>query len=91
MKGRSFRESQLGIYLMGGHQTLILLLMSCCACREEPSMAVLDRESLPAADRDRCGYSQPTIELSLGIPMAVLGEGLEEVEGWQPHRKNSIN
>ena len=54
-------------------------------------MAVLDRESLPAADRDRCGYSQPTIELSLGIPMAVLGEGLEEVEGWQPHRKTSIN
>ena len=57
--------AQLGIHPMTMHQSQTLLLMLCCACRQEPSMAVL-WETLPAADWDRCRYSQPTIGLRLG-------------------------
>jgi hypothetical protein len=33
--------AQLGIYPMGRHQTPTLLLMPCCACRQELNMTVL--------------------------------------------------
>ena len=39
--------------------------MLCCACRQEPSMAVL-WEALPASDCDRCRYSQLSIGLRSG-------------------------
>jgi hypothetical protein len=45
--------AQLGTYPMGEHQTLTLLLMLCCALRQEPTVAVL-WEALPASDWDRC-------------------------------------
>lgn len=72
--------AKLGIYPMGDHQTLTLLLMLCYACRQEPSMAVL-WEALPEADWERCRYPQPTIGLGLGIPMEELGERLKELKG----------
>ena len=51
--------AKLRIHSMGRHQTLTLLLMLCCACRQEPSMAVF-WEALWAADWDRCRYLQLT-------------------------------
>ena len=47
---------------MGGHQTLTLLLMPCCSCRQKPSMAVC-WEVPPAPDLDRCRYLHSTIEI----------------------------
>jgi hypothetical protein len=38
---------------------------------------------------DRCRYSQLTIRLSLGTPVEELEEGMRELKGLQPHRKNS--
>ena len=72
--------SKIGIHPMGRHQTLKVFLMLCCACRQEPSMAVLCNAPL-AADWDRFRYSQPNFGLRLEIPMEELGEGLQELEG----------
>lgn len=46
------------------------------ACTQEPSMDFL-RETLSAADRDRCKYLQPTIGLRSGTPR----EGLKKLKG----------
>jgi hypothetical protein len=70
----------LDIHSICRHQTPTLLLIQRSACRQEPGMAVLS-EALPAPDRERCRYSQPTIGLSLSIPMEELGEGLKELKG----------
>ena len=54
--------------------------MLCCACKQEPCMAVLC-EALPAADWDRCIYLQPTIGLRSGIPMEEWEEELKGLKG----------
>ena len=64
-----------------------LLLMPRCVCRQEPGMDVLWK-ALPAPHQSRCGCSQPTIGLSLGIPMEKLGEGLKELKGFATPYEN---
>jgi hypothetical protein len=64
---------ELVIHPMGGHQTLTLLLMLCCACRQEPGM-VSFWDVLPAFDWERCRYLKPTIGLNPGIPVKELGD-----------------
>lgn len=39
------------------------------------------RETLSAADRDRCKYLQPTIEVRLGTSMEEFGIGMKELKG----------
>jgi hypothetical protein len=46
-------------------QSLTLLLILCCACRKEACLAVLWK-ALPAADWDRCRYSQLSTGNRLG-------------------------
>lgn len=65
---------------MNGHQTFILLLMPCCACRHKPSMAV-PWEALPAADWNIWRYLQPTSKMSSGISVDELNKGLMELKG----------
>jgi len=48
------------------------------ACKQESGMAVL-WEALPAPDWYRCIYSQPTIEMSLQVPMEDVGKGMMEL------------
>jgi hypothetical protein len=41
--------------------------------RQESGISVI-REPLPAPDKNRCKYPQPTIRLSQGLPMEELGK-----------------
>jgi hypothetical protein len=73
--------AQIGICPMGRHQTLTLLLMLCCAHRQDPSRAVL-WEALPAADSDRFSTDADTHRKTgwrLETPMEELGEGLKKL------------
>ena len=79
LKERTSRD-QLGINPMCRHQTLTLLLMPCCAFRQQPSMDVLC-ETIPAADWDRCRYLHPTMGLRSGITTEELKKGWKELKG----------
>ena len=68
------------IHLMGWHQILILLLMLCCAFRQEPSMAVF-WEALPVPDWDRCRHLQPNIGMRSGTSMGKVGRRIKGYEG----------
>ena len=61
----SNNRPNLGSISWVGNKLLTLLLMPCCACRQEPSMAVL-WEALPAADWDRCRYLQKPLHWGWG-------------------------
>jgi hypothetical protein len=84
------RPAQLGIHPMSRRQTLTLLLMLRGACWQELGIAV-SWEVLQVPDKYRCRYSQPTIRLSLGIPMEKLGEGLKELNLCNPIGRTRIS
>jgi hypothetical protein len=71
--------AQIAIHPIGSLQTLTLLLMLCCTCRWEPSMAVL-WQTLTGANCNWCRYLCPRISLRLGTLMEVLEEGVKEPE-----------
>ena len=60
-----------GIHPIHRHQTLTLVLMPRCSCRQEPGLVVL-LESLQI---------QPNIGLIPGTPVDELGEELKELKG----------
>lgn len=68
-------------YPRGWHQTLMLFLMLCNACRQEPNIAVL-WEALPAAEWDRWQIQIRTAHhwTENGDPMKELEEGLKELK-----------
>jgi hypothetical protein len=65
----------------GMHQGLTILLMLWCACRQEPSLAVL-WDVLPAPDQGRHGYLYPIIGLKSDNPMVELEKWLKKLKGW---------
>jgi hypothetical protein len=58
-------------------QTQTLLIMTCCAYKQKPSIAVLWK-TLQAADWDWYIYLQQTTALRSRTPMEELGEGSKE-------------
>jgi hypothetical protein len=80
---------QLGIYPISRHQILTLLLMPCCAWRQEASMTVL-WEAVPAAEMQ---LLMPNHWTEVRDPYGkVRGKDWRSSRGWQPHRnKNSRN
>ena len=74
------------IHPMGRHQSLTLLMMLCCGCRQEPSTAAIWEA---VADWDRCGYLQ-TLDRGWEPLWKSYGKVWGPWRSWQPHRETNM-
>jgi hypothetical protein len=80
--------AQLGIPLIGGYQPLTLLLVLCCACRQEPSRLSSERLCQPLTETDADPCSQSLV-WDWGSLWKSYVKDWRSWRGRQPHRKTN--